>query len=519
MIAVVYRDDEGELLFVDEHGQSCSMEELESDDYEALSSLTSDVFANLSNGQAFLVPSDVYEKYQGGDAQGDAEGDAPGDSEESDRAGEPADEPGVEAGDIDNGGKANQSDDQSDDVLLLDEFDGDTDDGDGNPEGDGEGPGDPADATDYGDGQGEDSDENNDNDAADGGEGEEEDMSAEQNDQGAPELQGDPEWSDEATDMSTDGENPIVDDLLQDGLEEIIQAIAKARAKDAGEWSFQGAVSYLRNRAGVTPEQEHQDIVVEYDPVKLDPAEMPEVRHFKYEELLRVLMVGDAYIPGPPGTGKSHIVEQIAGQLGRPFSLFSCSPLDTPTKWFGYQDANGTPRLDGTLYDAFVEGHIVCIDEMDNSNASMITGLNSLVANRAFQFPGKGLVKAHEDFRVVGTANTFGTGPTAEFAGRCRLDPATLDRFSIVPMGVDEGIETLLVEAIVGSKDAERWLKRVRHARRAVEALRIKHFVTMRGAIEGAKLLKAGFKLDEAYGLRIVGTLNDDVRKKIDAWS
>ena len=66
--------------------------------------------------------------------------------------------------------------------------------------------------------------------------------------------------------------------------------------------------------------------------------------------------------------------------------------------------------------------------------------LNSALANGSCAF-ADGMVKRHEDFILIATANTFGNGANAQYVGRNQLDSATLDRFVTIEWGYDEELE------------------------------------------------------------------------------
>jgi cobaltochelatase CobS len=245
--------------------------------------------------------------------------------------------------------------------------------------------------------------------------------------------------------------------------------------------------------------------------------EVSGVTHFQFERVLRAVGRGcHVYLPGPPGTGKSHMALQVAEALGRDFSVSSFSPMSTESKLIGFRDAHGNTVR--TQYrERYENGGIWCGDELDNSNPAVVAGLNSGLANGFMEFPD-GTVQRHPEFVCIATANTLGTGPTAEFAGRQKLDPATLNRFVKIYIGTDEAMETMLVEEIIGAKMAERWLGKVRHIRRAVDEHRIKHFVTMRDSLQGARLIAPGdgkFTIEEALEMTILAVLSDDQRDKI----
>jgi len=123
---------------------------------------------------------------------------------------------------------------------------------------------------------------------------------------------------------------------------------------------------------------------------------------------------------------------------------------------------------------------------------------------------------------VIACANTFGTGPTAEFSGRNRLDAATLDRFAYLPWETDLGLEQALVEAHLGPLGdegwllAKDWLKVWRQARANVAEHGLKVFVTMRGAINGAILLHDGWTIRDAYAMILGNKLPTDQARKVN---
>lgn len=244
------------------------------------------------------------------------------------------------------------------------------------------------------------------------------------------------------------------------------------------------------------------------------------VTHEMFPKVLAAVQRGvNVYLPGPPGTGKSHMVSQIAEALGIPFGVTSFSPMSTESKLLGFRSANGdTVRT--VWRDRYEFGGGMLMDELDNANGAVIAVLNGGLANGFMEFPD-GVVERHKDFVCIATANTLGTGPTAEFAGRQKLDPATLNRFVKIFIDTDEAMEDSIVNDMIGAETGQAWLKKVRHVRRAVADLRIKHFVTMRDSINGARLIAPGagkFSQVEALHHTVLAVLPDDAVTKIKKW-
>jgi cobaltochelatase CobS len=222
-------------------------------------------------------------------------------------------------------------------------------------------------------------------------------------------------------------------------------------------------------------------------------------QHAQFEELLSVL-VDDrehAYLYGPPGTGKTTLAMNVAKALSLPFRSISCSPDMMSSRLIGYMDANGK-YVRTAFRDWFEYGGIFLLDEGDNATGSILTTLNQSLSNGSMQFPDEH-VERHDDAYLCLAANTFGTGPTAQFAGRSALDAATLDRFARIAVPVDETLEREMVHAVWNDTvKADRWIADVRRYRANVESLGLKVFITPRFAVRGAKMLKRGVAQNEA---------------------
>ena len=200
--------------------------------------------------------------------------------------------------------------------------------------------------------------------------------------------------------------------------------------------------------------------------------------HYQFENILK--LVG-ADIPvllvGPAGSGKNHTLEQVAESLDIDF--YFSNAVTQEHKISGFTDANGTYH-ETQFYKAFTNGGLFFLDEMDASIPEVLLVLNSAIANRYYDFPN-GRVDAHEEFRVVAAANTFGNGADNMYVGRQQLDAATLDRFAVLDFDYDEDVERELAV----NDNLYEFIKEVR---KSIDNNDVRYTVSMRATINATKL-------------------------------
>lgn len=187
------------------------------------------------------------------------------------------------------------------------------------------------------------------------------------------------------------------------------------------------------------------------------------------------------WMPGPVGSGKTSAAKQAAKALG-----LECAEKGVTLdayELFGFRDAKGD-YVRTPFRDMYENGGIFVCDECDGWGESATLALNAALANGRACFPD-GMVDRHPDFVCIATANTFGTGPTAEFVGRNKLDDAFLDRFVLLPWAYDDELEL----SYSANKD---WTKTVQRYRRAAESIGLKSIISPRASVQGAALLAAG---------------------------
>ena len=235
------------------------------------------------------------------------------------------------------------------------------------------------------------------------------------------------------------------------------------------------------------------------------------LKHKKSNTLIQVVGLGhNALLVGSAGSGKTKGGEQVAEALKLPFHCISVGSQTSKSDILGYMDANGK-YVETEFRKAYENGGVFLMDEIDAGNSNVLIVLNSALANGLCAFPDK-MVKQHEDFRFIGTANTYGNGADRQYVGRNQLDSATLDRFTIIDWGVDVELEKLLVKDYTYG---EYWHNVILEIREYVERTQIRAIISPRATVKGAQLLGLGFSLEEVLEMCVFGQVPSDKQSKI----
>jgi hypothetical protein len=174
------------------------------------------------------------------------------------------------------------------------------------------------------------------------------------------------------------------------------------------------------------------------------------VTHACFNDALDYLTAGlDLYFCGRSGSGKSTTANQLAKSLDLPLygmgSILSKFEIMGSLSSEGYNPSAVRKWLESTT------GAVLLCDEIDGSDPRALVNIMPIFdVGGQITFPdGETLTrKAHH--MIVVTANTSGTGATAEYNGRVRLDLATRNRFIQIEHDFDPNIEfSLAPKAIV----------------------------------------------------------------------
>lgn len=200
--------------------------------------------------------------------------------------------------------------------------------------------------------------------------------------------------------------------------------------------------------------------------------------HDKYKDILTLVNQNiPVFLKGGAGSGKNHVLEQVAEALDLEF--YFSNAITQEFKLTGFIDANGKFH-ETQFYKAFTQGGLFFLDEIDASIPEVLLILNSAIANKYFDFP-TGRMGAHEDFRVVSAGNTMGTGADHIYVGRQQLDGATLDRFAQIVFDYDTKVE----QQLSSNEDLVEFVQALRHESNEKG---LPYVFSMRAIINGSKL-------------------------------
>lgn len=309
---------------------------------------------------------------------------------------------------------------------------------------------------------------------------------------------------------------PLVDELWNAELPKLEQL-----SQDA-------ATQLINRRLDMLPAQ-RVEIVMNGEVI----ANLPR-QHYLFPAVIRLMEARDGFgsplniaLVGPTGTGKTRMCINAAEALREEFVLLPFNPQTTKSELMGYMDANGH-YVESPFYQAFKLGKLFIADEFDAANPAVATVLNAAVSNRVVTFPNGETVKAHTDFRCVYCMNTFGTGGDDRYAGRNRLDMATLDRMVYVVIPIDPGLEA----ALVGVPDVpspvadfdqgthftneREILNRVVSIRGIIEKDGLRYSVSPRATIHACALHRAGFGRDWIERSCIWRGMPDTERRRVE---
>lgn len=234
------------------------------------------------------------------------------------------------------------------------------------------------------------------------------------------------------------------------------------------------------------------------------------LKHNQLEQLITyAAMRLSPLLVGMAGTGKTHAAEQVAAALGLDFYAMSVGAQTSKSDIIGYMSASGE-YVSTHFRKAYEEGGLFLMDEIDAGNANVLIQVNAALSNGLCAFPDK-MVKRHEDFVFIASANTYGNGANRQYVGRNQLDAATLDRFAVIDWMIDDELEKNLSVGLNGKA----WYMAVRAARDYVAEKSIRALISPRATQKGSRLLDVGQPLEEVINATMLASVPDDKRADV----
>jgi len=232
--------------------------------------------------------------------------------------------------------------------------------------------------------------------------------------------------------------------------------------------------------------------------------------HRIFGEVFRALesdAINNVLLVGPTGTGKTHLARQVAERMELQFYPVSVGPQTTIGNLVGFLSPSGQ-LIRTPLREAFENGGLYLLDELDGGAPGILIGLNAHLANEYASFPD-GILHRNDSFRCIAAANTWGRGDgLRRYVGRNKLDIASLNRFVQIEMSYDEELEDYLVGKVLA--------KQMRKIRSNAEKYGLEIIVSTRNMLQVKALVeRGGFSLDRALDLTIFGGIPQEQREKV----
>ncbi|MDW3220710.1 MAG: MoxR family ATPase [Acidimicrobiales bacterium] len=175
------------------------------------------------------------------------------------------------------------------------------------------------------------------------------------------------------------------------------------------------------------------------DPAVLDALDAALVGRRREIELLVAALAADRHVllEGPPGTGKSTMLREVAEASGTGFVFVEGNAELTPARLAGQFDPSRVLEegyatdvfVDGPLVEALRAGSLLYVEELNRVPEETVNLLISVMSEGELHLPRIGRIPAAPGFRLVAAMNPF------DNVGTARVSSAVYDRMCRIAMG------------------------------------------------------------------------------------
>lgn len=306
-----------------------------------------------------------------------------------------------------------------------------------------------------------------------------------------------------AKDIRTDV-NSILDDFEKDFNKQIKAAGDHIKSAEMIEGELRKLYEELR------PKQ----LVIQQGEVTTELGVIEGAQHYLLNQLIKAVNVRNhrgerknIILKGPAGSGKSTAGVQVSKAHDLPFYYIGQTLM--PHQIEGYVRQGDGVYVETAFVKAFRDGGVLMLEELDAWSPQAVLVANPPLANGYMMLPNGDMIERHEDCIIIGCANTWGLGATAEYVGRNKLDAAFLDRFAFK---FDWGYDDQLERAAAQNDDL---VTKVQICRVNAQRAGIKVLISPRASIECADMVRCGFTEQEAFELNFLSSLNPDQRRTV----